>query len=66
MTHPDDAIPGSDDLDDVSIHAAAVEPVSLRKPSAAYVILLVSQDAGVPMCVAQGWLSNLNFQDAQP
>lgn len=39
-------------------------PVTLRKPSAEYVILLVAQDAGVPMVVAKGWMANLNFQDA--
>lgn len=59
-----EAVPGIDDLDDFTIHEP-VEPVSLRKPSAEYVILLVAQDAGVPMCVAKGWLANLNFQDAE-
>jgi hypothetical protein len=61
---PDDAIPGCDDLDP-TIHEHREAPVSLRPPSALAVIALVAMDAGVPMCVAKGWLSNLNFADAE-
>ncbi len=59
-----EALPDTDGLGDFSVHEPMDAPVSLRKPSAAYVVLLVAQDAGVPMCVAQGWLAGLNFQDA--
>lgn len=52
------AIPGSDDLDDMTIH----EPT---RPSPEAIAAAVSREFSVPLATTFDWLASLNFKTAQ-